>query len=46
MATHDFELIERFPHRTLYCDKGQVRDPCRKYVNFYRRTFYLNCAAP
>jgi cell division transport system ATP-binding protein len=26
MATHDFELIERFPHRTLYCDKGQVRD--------------------
>ncbi len=26
MATHDFELIERFPHRTLYCDKGEVRD--------------------
>ncbi|WP_337042723.1 cell division ATP-binding protein FtsE [Emticicia sp. 17c] len=26
MATHDFELIERYPHRTLYCDKGQVRD--------------------
>ncbi len=26
MATHDFELIERFPHRTLYCDKGKVRD--------------------
>ena len=26
MATHDFELIERFPHRTLYCDKGQVHD--------------------
>lgn len=26
MVTHDFELIERFPHRTLYCDKGQVRD--------------------
>ena len=26
MSTHDFELIERFPHRTLYCDKGEVRD--------------------
>lgn len=26
MATHDFELIERYPHRTLYCDKGKVRD--------------------
>lgn len=26
MATHDFELIERFPHRTLYCDKGTVTD--------------------
>jgi cell division transport system ATP-binding protein len=26
MATHDFELIERYPHRTLYCDKGQLRD--------------------
>jgi len=26
MATHDFELIERFPHRTLYCDKKTVKD--------------------
>lgn len=26
MATHDFEMIERFPHRTLYCDKGTVID--------------------
>jgi cell division transport system ATP-binding protein len=26
MATHDFELIERFPRRTLYCDKGLVKD--------------------
>lgn len=26
MATHDFELIERFPRRTLYCDKGLVQD--------------------
>ena len=26
MATHDFELIERFPRRTLYCDKGFVKD--------------------
>ena len=26
MSTHDFELIERVPHRTLYCDKGEVRD--------------------
>lgn len=26
MATHDFELIERYPHRTIYCDKGEVRD--------------------
>jgi cell division transport system ATP-binding protein len=26
MATHDFELIERYPHRTLYCDKGVVND--------------------
>ncbi|UTA69514.1 cell division ATP-binding protein FtsE [Emticicia sp. 21SJ11W-3] len=26
MATHNFELIERFPSRTLYCDKGLITD--------------------
>ncbi|PLK45754.1 cell division ATP-binding protein FtsE [Emticicia sp. TH156] len=26
MATHNFELIERFPSRTLYCDKGYITD--------------------
>lgn len=26
MATHDLELIERFPRRTIFCDKGTVND--------------------
>lgn len=26
MATHDLELIERFPHRTLFCEKGTIAD--------------------
>jgi cell division transport system ATP-binding protein len=26
MATHDLELIERFPKRTLYCDKNKLSD--------------------
>jgi cell division transport system ATP-binding protein len=26
MATHDLELIERHPKRTLYCDKGTLND--------------------
>jgi cell division transport system ATP-binding protein len=26
MATHDLELIERYPKRTLYCDKGTLND--------------------
>ena len=26
MATHDLELIERYPRRTLFCDKGFVTD--------------------
>jgi cell division transport system ATP-binding protein len=26
MATHDLELIERYPRRTIYCDKGTVND--------------------
>lgn len=26
MATHDLELIERFPKRTVYCDKGTLSD--------------------
>jgi cell division transport system ATP-binding protein len=26
MATHDLELIERFPHRTLFCEKGTITD--------------------
>ena len=26
MATHNLELIERFPKRTLYCENGKVND--------------------
>jgi cell division transport system ATP-binding protein len=26
MGTHDLELIQRFPYRTLYCNKGMVED--------------------
>lgn len=26
MGTHDLELIERFPHRTLYCRNARVED--------------------
>ena len=26
MGTHDLELIQRFPYRTLYCNKGKVED--------------------
>lgn len=26
MATHNFDLIERFPYRTLYCNEGTVQD--------------------
>ncbi|MGR3809788.1 cell division ATP-binding protein FtsE [Jiulongibacter sp. NS-SX5] len=26
MATHDLELIERYPKRTIFCDKGTVND--------------------
>ena len=26
MATHELDLIERFPRRTLYCDGGQIND--------------------
>lgn len=26
MATHDLELIERFPKRTVFCDKGTLSD--------------------
>ena len=26
MATHNFDLIERYPHRTLYCHEGTVQD--------------------
>lgn len=26
MGTHSLELIERFPHRTLYCRNGKVED--------------------
>jgi cell division transport system ATP-binding protein len=26
MATHDLELIERYPKRTLYCDKGTLNN--------------------
>jgi cell division transport system ATP-binding protein len=26
MATHELDLIERFPRRTLYCDGGKIND--------------------
>lgn len=26
MATHQLELIERFPRRTIFCDGGQIQD--------------------
>ncbi len=26
MATHGLDLIERFPQRTLFCDKGYIKD--------------------
>ena len=26
MATHELDLIERFPRRTLYCDSGIIND--------------------
>jgi cell division transport system ATP-binding protein len=26
MATHDLELIERYPNRTLFCDNGKLTD--------------------
>lgn len=26
MATHELDLIERFPKRTLFCDGGQIKD--------------------
>ncbi|MCL4124047.1 UNVERIFIED_CONTAM: hypothetical protein GTU68_002162 [Idotea baltica] len=26
MATHDLELIERYPRRTVYCDNGTLSD--------------------
>jgi cell division transport system ATP-binding protein len=26
MATHDLELIERFPRRTIFCDGGKIND--------------------
>ncbi|MCR9064555.1 MAG: ATP-binding cassette domain-containing protein [Cytophagales bacterium] len=26
MATHDLELIERYPKRTIFCDKGTISD--------------------
>ena len=26
VATHNFDLIEKFPNRTLYCDNGKVND--------------------